>query len=534
MDSLLQGIPHTICYLDDILVTGKTDVEHLQNLEKVLKRLQEQGLKVKVEKCKFMEPSVEYLGHCIDSSGVHTTTEKVKAILNAPVPQNAQQLRSFLVIGLLHYYGKFVDNLSSLLHPLNQLLKAGSSWKWSAKCYKAFQQAKERLASAPVLAHYDITQKLKLAADASSYGIGAVISHVYDNGSERPIAYASRTLSRSEKNYSQIDKEALALIFGVQKFHTYLYGRNFILVTDHKPLVMLLGPKKAIPPLAAARLQRWAIILAAYSYDIEYRPTHQHANADGLSRLPVEAETNDFDEASLFNVAQISALPVTSKEVELATKKDSVLSKVYRYTRSGWPARVSADLAVYKNRKDELTIEGGCLLWGIRVVIPKAIQKQVLEELHQDHPGIVRMKAVARSYVWWDGVDKDIEAVVKECQACQTVRNVPPKASLHPWLWPSKPWQRVHVDFVGPFCGQMFLLLCDAHSKWPEIVEMTSITANKTIQELRKIFSSYGLPEQVVTDNGPQFTSEEFATFMRNNGVKHIKCAPYTHHPMGR
>jgi len=166
-----------------------------------------------------------------------------------------------------------------------------------------------KLASTPVLAHYDITQKLKLAADASLYGIGAVISHVYDNGNERPIAYASHTLSSAEKKYSQVDKEELVLIFGVQKFHTYLYGRKLILVTDHKPLVTLLGPKKAIPPLEAARLQRWAIILAAYMYDIEYRPMHQHANADGLSRLPVETETEVVDEASIFNVAQISALP---------------------------------------------------------------------------------------------------------------------------------------------------------------------------------------------------------------------------------
>ena len=163
-----------------------------------------------------------------------------------------QQLRSFL--GLLHYYGKFLPNLSSLLHPLNQLLKANARWKWSAECQEAFEQAKSQLVSAPVLAHYDVEWKIKLAVDTSAYGLGAVISHVYEDGSKRPIAYASHTLSNSEKNYAQIDKEALALVFAVQKFHTYLYGRKFVLVTDHKPLVILLGPTNAIPPLAAARL----------------------------------------------------------------------------------------------------------------------------------------------------------------------------------------------------------------------------------------------------------------------------------------
>ena len=200
MDTLLQGIPNTLCYLDDILITGKTDAEHLSNIEEVLKRLQENGLRVKPAKCKFMQSSVEYLGHCINASGVHTTDGKVEAILKAPVPQNLQQLRSFL--GLLHYYGKFLPNLSSLLHPLNRLLKANARWKWSAECQEAFEQAKSQLVSAPVLAHYDVERKIKLAADASAYGLGAVISHVYEDGSERPIAYASRTLSNSEKNYA--------------------------------------------------------------------------------------------------------------------------------------------------------------------------------------------------------------------------------------------------------------------------------------------------------------------------------------------
>ena len=181
------------------MITGKTDAEHLSNIEEVLKRLQENGLRVKPAKCKFMQSSVEYLGHCINASGVHTTDGKVEAILKAPVPQNLQLLRSFLG---LHYYGKFLPNLSSLLHPLNRLLKANARWKWSTECQEAFEQAKSQLVSAPVLAHYDVERKIKLAADASAYGLGAVISHVYEDGSERPIAHASRTLSNSEKNYA--------------------------------------------------------------------------------------------------------------------------------------------------------------------------------------------------------------------------------------------------------------------------------------------------------------------------------------------
>ena len=232
-----------------------------------------------------MAASVEYLGHKVDTNGIYTSDRKVEAIQQALIPENTQQLKSFL--GLVHYYGKFIPHLSSLLHPLNQLLKANTTWFWSDLCEQAFQEAKQKLASAPVLVHYDPLLPLRLAGDASQYGIGAVISQVGLNGDEQPVAYASRTLSTPEKNYSQIKKEALSLIFGLRKFHQYMYARNFTTVTDHKPLLAILGPKKNIPALAAARMQRWALLLLAYNYKLEYHPTQAHGNADGLSRLPV-------------------------------------------------------------------------------------------------------------------------------------------------------------------------------------------------------------------------------------------------------
>ena len=189
-------------------------------------------------------------------------------------------------MGLLNYYAKSIPNLASLLYPLNQLLKKDCKWHWSKGCSRVFAEAKQKLTSAPVLVHYDPKLPIVLAGNASAYGIGAIISHSFPDGSEKPIAYASRTLSSAEKNYAQVEKEALALIFGLSKFHQYLYGRTFILQSDHKPLTTILGPTQGIPSLAAARLQCWAIQLASYSYQIRFRPTKQHSNADGLSRLP--------------------------------------------------------------------------------------------------------------------------------------------------------------------------------------------------------------------------------------------------------
>ena len=199
---------------------------------------------------------------------LHADEDKLEAIVKVPKPHNVQQLRAFL--GLLNYYGKFLRNLSTVLHPLNRLLCQHVKWEWTVACQEAFDKAKLLLTQSNVLTHYNPLLPLKLAGDASSYGVGAIISHVTPDGQEKPILFASRTLSASERNYSQIEKEALSLIFGIKKFHRYLFGRCFTLVTDHKPLTTILGPKKGIPSLAAARLQRWALILSAYNYQIEF------------------------------------------------------------------------------------------------------------------------------------------------------------------------------------------------------------------------------------------------------------------------
>ena len=210
MDQILQGMEKVTCYLDDILITGNSDEEHLKNLSEVLQRLQNHGVRLKLDKCRFMEDSVEYLGHQVDSKGLHTTDSKLKAIVDAPPPRNAQELRAFL--GLLNYYGRFIPNRASLTQPLNSLLCKDAHWKWTKDCTKAFQHIKDVLVSSTFVTHYDPSLPLRLAADASPYGLGAVISHVMEDGQEQPIAFASRTLSKSEQNYSQIEKEALAFL----------------------------------------------------------------------------------------------------------------------------------------------------------------------------------------------------------------------------------------------------------------------------------------------------------------------------------
>ena len=284
MENILQEINHVSVYLDDILVTGATEQEHLENLDTILSRLETAGMRLKRNKCAFLLSAVEYLGHKISAKGLQPTDDKIQAIRRAPVPADVSQLKSFL--GLVNYYCKFLPNLSNTLAPLYRLLQKKVKWNWGPEQQKAFQAAKGSLTSDSLLVHFDPAKKLILAADASPYGLGAVLSHRLSDGTDKPIAFASRTLAAAEKKYSQIEKEGLAIIFGVKRFHQYLFGRPFIM-SDHKPLKHLFSESQTTPTLASAHLQRWSLTLGAYDYIIEYKPGQKHSNADMLSRLPL-------------------------------------------------------------------------------------------------------------------------------------------------------------------------------------------------------------------------------------------------------
>jgi len=229
-------------------------------------------------------------------------------------------------------------------------------------------------------------------------------------------------------------------------------------------------------------------------------------------------------------VHQIQELaPITPKEVAKATAADPVLCQVLRYCRDGWPTTVCTDLQPYHQKQTELGLEAGCVFRGTQVVIPATLRPQVLQELHTSHPGIVRMKRLARSHVWWPGMTKAIESCVQQCETCQRQRNQPPPVPLHPWPLTRAPWERIHIDFAGPIDGMYYLVVVDSCSKWIEVEPMRTTTSEKTIAVLRTIFARYGLPKEIVSDNGPQFISSAFTQFVQLNGIRHSRSAPY--HP---
>ncbi|XP_011167523.1 uncharacterized protein K02A2.6-like [Solenopsis invicta] len=251
------------------------------------------------------------------------------------------------------------------------------------------------------------------------------------------------------------------------------------------------------------------MFLSSFLYNIKYRNTHRHGNADALSRLPLE-DNQSVDTVVDDEVKAIAEEhPITSNWVRQKTSRDPELSSVIQFIKKDWLNKQSQLPDKPFIHREELTIEQGIITWGVQVVIPKSLRDQVLIQLHETHPGVVRMKSLARSHVWWPGIDSGIDSLVKSCTSCTVNRDNPAVAPLHPWSIPERAWQRLHIDLAGPFLNNMWLIMIDAYSKWPEIYKLgKDLLSAHVIQGIQESIARYGIPNTIVSDNGPQFVSQ--------------------------
>lgn len=525
IENVLRGIPNVINYLDDIIITGQDFEGHIKTIEVVLTKLESVGLKLNGTKCEFFKDKVSYLGFNIDRTGLSMNKERISSVLEAPVPENVSEVRAF--VGMLNYYSKFIPSFASKMSPLYELLRKDVRFKWTVKCQEAFDALKEEVTSDKVLVHFNPKVPIVLSTDASNSAVAGILSHVGADGTKKPIAFVSRALSQSERNYSVIQKEALAIIFSVTKLRQYLLGVHFILECDHKPLLAIFGENKGLPVLAAARMQRWAFILSGFNYCMKHVKGIDNT-ADHLSRLPQRKVVESNDDFGFVNyIINQNKLNLSFKDIARETTHDPILAKLREAIQLGKIDLLNGkDFIPYINRKSELSVEYNCILWGYRVVVPPKLRSKVLEQLHFSHFGIVKTKALARSYLWWPKLDQDIEKLILNCNSCRLSQPTPEKAVLIPWVPTDIPWSRIHVDFAGPIKDFSFLLIIDSFSKWVEVFKTKNITSAFTISKLREVFSRFGLVDTLVSDNGRQFTAEDFQAFMKSYGIKHVLTPP--------
>ena len=526
MSDLVAGLSNVDNIIDDILVYGKDMDDHDKHLQAVLERIEKTGLKLNKDKCLFRQDRLEYFGHEISREGISPSAQKVSAVQDLEPPKNKTELQR--AVGLINYLGRFVENLSTMISPITDLLKNDTAWYWGPEQNKAFETVKSVLTKAPVLAYYDRTKPIVVSGDASRVGLGAAI-YMQEGSELKPIAFASRTLTETEKKWAQIELECLSLVFACERFSRYLVGLDsFKLITDHKPLVPLINKSDINKSLI--RCQRLLLRLRRFNAVAEYCKGNAGTMivSDCLSRAPrkqfdtcsmIENEINMYVESVSSNV------PITDtrlKSIYDATQNDEEMQNAISLTKNGWPESekdMKNTMKNYFSARNELSVVNGMLMYRNRIVIPKGQRMEVLDKLHAGHQGITKSREFAGQCVWWPTINRDITEKVQNFQFCQESRPTQRRETLKPTALPHGPWQKIGADLCE-LNNKWFLVVMDYYSKYIEIGYLTRPTSANVIGKLENMCAHWGDAHEIICDNGSVFTAAQFKQFAQEHNIK--------------
>ena len=522
----LQGIEGVRNIADDIIVYGKTKADHDRALENCLQRLKDKGLTLNREKCQFLQDKLSFFGQVFSKEGTRPDPSRVADLQNASVPTNSQEVRSFL--GMSNYSAKYIKDYATISTPLRELTKKNVQFCWQNQHEEAFIALKTALTNAPVMAYFDKNKQTFVTVDASPVGISAILSQKAPGTEDRHVvSYASRALTDVESRYSQTEKEALSIVWAVEHYHLYLYGAEFTLITDHKPLEIIYGNPQA---KTSARIERWVLRLQPYDFKVVYKSGATNA-ADFLSRHPTQASRRMHEKMAeeYINFITPNSVPktMTLDEISQATDQDRELKGLRAAIRlNKWDSDI---VKPYRLIKDELTIgKQNVILRGSRIIIPAVLQQKAVDVAHESHQGISKTKALLREKVWFSGIDALVKQTLASCLACQAVGRAATPEPVRLTSMPEAPWHLIHIDFVGPLSSNEYLLVAiDRYSRYPEVETVRSTKASCVIPKLDKIFAAHGLPSIIKTDNGPPFCSDEFKKYCNTLGIKHERTTPY-------
>lgn len=533
MDTVLAGLKWQMClvYLDDVVVFAPTFEEHLQRLEAVLQAIKSSGLTLKSEKCRFAYEELKFLGHVVNSEGVLPDPEKTAAVAKFPQPTDKKAVRRFL--GLCAYYRRFVEGFSCIAEPLTRLTKDAVHFTWGQEQEAAFRELQRRLQCPPVLAHFDETADTEIHTDASNVGLGAVL--VQKQGSrEGVIAYASRSLTKAEGNYSTTEKECLAIVWATSKFRPYIYGRPFRVVTDHHALCWLAGLKDP-----AGRLARWSLRLQEFDITVAYKSGRKHSDADCLSRAPVDSAAteidNDEDFLGTLSAADFAAQQRADPELrDLIDYLQGRGTEVRRpFTRGLSTFCLHNGVLVKKNFSPTRT--------EYLLVVPSDLRNEILEACHDDptsgHLGQARTLARIRARYYWPRLASDAASYVRTCRECQRRKTPPAKPAglLKPIEPPSKPFEQVGMDLLGPFpaseSGNKWIVVAtDYLTRFAETKPLPTGTAMEVARFfVHEILLRHGAPAVLITDRGTAFTAELMQQILHYSNTSHRRTTAY--HP---
>ena len=522
LDSVYIGLPGVTGIADDMVIFGRNEEEHDRNLILFLETTRKNGLVLNKKKLQFKKEEVSFFGHRWNSTGISPDPKKTESILRMQFPPDKETMHSFL--GLVNFLNRYTPKLAELCSPLRKLILKDSHYSPGDPEHAAFDAIKAEFKKKIILPYFDRNKETILQTDASKKGFGAVILQ-----EEQPIYYASRALTSAEKNYQNLEREAQAAVWGMEKFHYFLYGRKFILQTDQKPLVSIFR-KHMID--VSPRIQR--ITIRAWQYDFvpQHIPGRINVIADSLSRVtPLEFQDSNAEKDILaVNFLQYSSIEERERDEMLQeTNKDEELQSLKHYISTGWPAKrsqIPVFLHPYWNFRDELTVESGILMKNSKVLIPETLKQKYLKQIHQGHQGIEACRSRAREFVFWVNINSDLKEMVEKCDICQSQQNSTASVQKYVSEVPPHPWHTLGSDLFY-FQRIDFLVVVDYFSKYLIVRKLPSSTSSAVIKELGMIFSEFGNPLVFRSDNGPCYSSQEFKFFMQNWLVEHRTSSPH-------
>ncbi|CAH2092466.1 unnamed protein product [Euphydryas editha] len=522
---ILEDLDGVHSFIDDIIVHGCSKEEHDLRLKRLLDRARDVGIRFNRDKCEFCVEQVTYLGHTFSVRGMQIDFNKVRAIKDMPSPNDRSSLERFL--GMTNYLSKFIPNYANIVSPLRHLLKRDIDWNWEYTHENIVLHLKDKLSNAPVLALYSASEPVLLTVDASARALGAALMQA-----GRPVEYASLTLTDTQSRYAQIEKEMLAIVFALERFHQYVYGRSDVVVeTDHKPLESLFKkPLDSVP----MRIQRMMLRIQCYDFIVVYKPGKYMFVADTLSRAALPELMHDrvsleVDAQSCYLINHVQFSDSKMKTIRNMTNNDRECEMLINYTLNGWP-RYKSDtdnlVRCHWSYRASFEYVDGVLFKDNLVFIPYALRKDMLDRVHEGHLGIDRCKRRARDVMFWNGMSRDVEHVVRSCTVCAAHAANPIREPMIPHDIPELPWRKVGSD-IFVFQKKYFLILVDYFSNFIEVCPLTNMGTHAVITALKDQFARHGIPVELVTDNGPAYTSREFRKFCSTWCFTHITTSPY-------
>ena len=522
LDSVYIGLPGVTGIADDMVIYGRNEEEHDRNLILFLETTRKNGLILNKRKLQFKKEEVSFFGHRWNSTGISPDPKKTESILKMEFPPDKETMHSFL--GLVNFLNRYTPRLAELCSPLRKLILKDSHYSPGDPEHAAFDAIKAEFQKKIILPYFDRNKETILQTDASKKGFGAVILQ-----EEQPIYYASRTLTSAEKSYQNLEHEAQAAVWGMEKFHYFLYGRKFILQTDQKPLVSIFR-KHMID--VSPRIQRITIRAWQYEFEPQHIPGKRNVISDAFSRVtPLEFQDSNAEKDILaVNFLQYSSIEERERdEVLQETNKDKELQLLKHYISTGWPAKrsqIPVFLQPYWNFRDELTIESGILMKNSKVLIPETLKQKYLRQIHQGHQGIEACRSRAREFVFWVNINSDLKELVEKCDLCQSQQNSTAIIQKYVSEVPPHPWHTLGSDLFY-FQRIDFLVVVDYFSKYLIMRKIANSTSSAVIKELGMIFSEFGKPQVFRSDNGPCYSSQEFKFFMQNWLIEHRTSSPH-------